>query len=75
MEKDLLNLDEFEVISLEENDNGDYLFNVKPKTPSQVCPECGSISVVNNGTYNRLARDLNCYEHKVGINIMGNRHK
>lgn len=74
MDKDLLNLDEFEVISLEE-DNNDYLFNVKPKTPTTVCPECGSIATVNNGTYNRYARDLNCYEHRVAINIMGNRHK
>ena len=75
MDKDILNLDEFEVVSLEENDSGDYLFNVRPKTPAAVCPECGSADVVNNGAYNRLARDVSCRGHKVSINIMGNRHK
>lgn len=72
---DILNLDEFEVVSLEENDNADYLFNVRPKTPAAVCPECGSAAIVNNGAYNRLARDVSRRGHKVSINVMGNRHK
>lgn len=75
MDKDILNLDEFEVISLEENENGDYLFNVKPKFSPKVCPECGSGAIVKNGTYNRFARDLNCFEHKAGIFVMGNRYQ
>lgn len=74
IQKDILNLEEFEVISCEQQ-NEDYLFNVRPLNPTTICPSCGSVSSVNNGTYNRFVRDLNYFEYKVGIHILGNRHK
>lgn len=72
----VLNLDEFEYVSCEENaENGDYLFHVKPKNANIECPNCESTNTVSYGSYNRMVRDLNYTGHKVGISIMGNRRK
>ncbi len=69
-----LGLEEFNVISVDTTENGGYIFNTVPKSPDKVCPSCGGTAVVNNGTYNRFLHDINIDGHKVGINIMGNRH-
>ncbi len=69
-----LGLEEFNVISVDQTDSGDYVFNAVPINPDKICPSCGSTAVVNNGTYNRFLHDINIEGHKSGINIMGNRH-
>jgi len=71
----VLNLDEFEVISRDEDDGGNYIFNVRPIVSTTICTNCESSNTVNNGSYNRMVRDLNYFEHKTAIHIMGNRHK
>ena len=69
-----LNLPEFRIISIEENDN-DVLFNVEPINPDTSCPQCGSFNTVSYGNYDRFVRDLNNYDNRVGIRIMSSRHK
>ena len=69
-----LNLPEFKVIGVQENDH-DILFTVEAKKPPYCCSECGSTSIYKHGKTERFVRDLNMFGKRVGINIKGNRYK
>jgi transposase len=69
-----LNLPEFKVIEVQENDY-DILFTVEAVEPPKCCPECGSVSYYKHGKVERFVRDLNAFGKRVGINIQGNRYK
>lgn len=69
-----LNLPEFKVIEVQENDY-DILFTVEAVEPPKCCPECGSVSYYKHGKVERFVRDLSSFGKRVGINIKGNRYK
>lgn len=69
-----LNLPEFKVIEIHENDN-DLLFSVEAIEPPLCCPGCGSVAYYKHGKTERFARDLSMYGKRVGINIIGHRYR
>lgn len=70
-----IGLPEFKVIDRITNQNNDYVYTVEPKNAVRWCPECGSERVVKHKKHTRNVRDLNEYEHRVGIIIQGHRYQ
>lgn len=70
-----IGLPEFKVIDRIINQNNDYVYTVEPKDAVKWCPECGSERVVKHKKHTRQVRDLNEYEHRVGIIIQGHRYQ
>ncbi len=70
-----IGLPEFEILKRETNKDNDYTYTVVPKAAMKWCPECGSANIVKHKKHNRIIRDLNEYEHRVGIIIQGHRYK
>lgn len=70
-----IGLPEFEILKRETNKDNDYIYTVVPKSKMNWCPECGSAKIVKHKKHNRMIRDLNEYEHRVGIIIQGHRYQ
>ncbi len=70
-----IGLPEFKVINRIINDDNDYVYTVEPKNSVKWCPECGSAHIVKYKKQKRMIRDLNEYEHRVGIIIQGHRYQ
>lgn len=70
-----IGLPEFEVLERKINLDNDYIYTVVPKAAMKWCPECGSANIVKHKKHNRMVRDLNEYEHRVGIIIQGHRYQ
>ena len=70
-----IGLPEFEIINRIINDDNDYVYTVVPKNNMKWCPECGSAHIVKYKKQKRMIRDLNEYEHRVGIIIQGHRYQ
>ncbi len=67
-----LGLEEFDIFNVEEHDGITY-YDVTPKELPRICPRCGSTNVVFNGSFTRVAQDLNLYEKPVAIVVTANR--
>lgn len=69
-----LNLPEFKVIEVQENEH-DLLFIVEAIEPPKACYECGSTSYYSHGKAGRFVRDLSSFGKRVGITVQGHRYK
>lgn len=70
-----LNLSEFRVLEVQENEQGDLKFIVEAVEPRAICPECYDTNFYKHGTTERFVRDLNMFNQRVGIVVKGNRYK
>lgn len=70
-----IGLPEFEILERTTNDQNDYVYHVKVRKSPAECPECGSVHIIKHKKHDRLIRDLNEYEHRVGIVIHGHRYQ
>lgn len=70
-----LNLPEFRVLKVEENEQKDLKFTVEAITPIISCPECGNEDCYKHAPMERFVRDLNMFNQRVGIIVQGNRYK
>lgn len=55
--------------------DGDYIYYATVTSEPKECPDCGSLHFVKHKKHDRMVRDLNEYEHRVGIVIHGHRYK
>jgi len=67
-----LNLPEFRVLKVEENEQKDLKFTVEAITPIVSCPECGNEDCYKHASMERFVRDLNMFNQRVGIIVQGN---
>ena len=65
---------EFEIVSSETDELGDYHYTLKPVETIEVCPFCSSTNIVKNGNYKRSIRDLNQFGARVGIELVAPRY-
>ena len=70
-----LNLPEFRVLKVEENEQKDLKFTVEAIKPIVSCPECGNEDCYKHAPMERFVRDLNMFNQRVGIVVKGNRYK
>jgi len=70
-----LNLPEFRVLKVEENEQKDLKFTVEAIRPIASCPECGNEDCYKHAPMERFVRDLNMFNQRVGIVVKGNRYK
>ena len=72
----LLDIPELNVVDMEDNpDTGDYVFHTTVKHPLINCPYCNSDKTVKYGKHKRFLRDLSIRGHRVGILVIGSRHR
>ena len=57
------------------DENNYCTYQATVKTSPAECPECGSVHIVKHKKHDRMVRDLNEYEHRVGIIIHGHRYQ
>ena len=70
-----IGLSELEINERTINENNDYTYQATVKVSPSECPECGSAHIVKHKKHDRMVRDLNEYEHRVGIVIHGHRYQ
>ena len=70
-----IGLPELEINERTINENNDYTYQATVKVSPSECPECGSAHIVKHKKHDRMVRDLNEYEHRVGIVIHGHRYQ
>lgn len=70
-----IGLPELEIIERTIDENNDYTYQATVKASPSDCPECGSVHIVKHKKHDRMIRDLNEYEHRVGIVIHGHRYQ
>lgn len=70
-----IGLPEFEITKRTTNEDNDYIYYAEVKALPSECPECGSSHIVKHKKHDRMVRDLNEYEHHVGIIIHGHRYQ
>lgn len=70
-----IGLSELEITERTINENNDYTYQATVKVSPSECPECGSAHIVKHKKHDRMVRDLNEYEHRVGIVIHGHRYQ
>lgn len=70
-----IGLPELEIIERTIDENNDYTYQATVKVSPSECPECGSAHIVKHKKHDRMVRDLNEYEHRVGIVIHGHRYQ
>ena len=70
-----IGLSEFEVTERTVNADNDYIYHANIKNAPTVCPACNSNHIVIHKKHDRMIRDLNEYEHRVGIIIHGRRYQ
>lgn len=70
-----IGLPEFEIIDRTTNEDNDYIYYAEVKDLPAECPDCGSVHIVKHKKHDRMVRDRNEYEHRVGIVIHGHRYQ
>ena len=70
-----IGLSELKIIKRMTDKNNDCTYQAIVKTFPLECPECGSAHIIKHKKHNRMVRDLNEYEHRVGIIIHGHRYQ
>lgn len=70
-----ISLPELEITEKMTDENNDCTYQATVKTSPSECPECGSAHIVKHKKHDRMVRDLNEYEHRVGIIIHGHRYQ
>lgn len=70
-----IDLPELEITEKMTDENNDCTYQATVKTSPSECPECGSAHIVKHKKHDRIVRDLNEYEHRVGIIIHGHRYQ
>lgn len=70
-----IGLPELEITERTIDENNDYTYQATVKVSPSECPECGSAHIVKHKKQDRMIRDLNEYEHRVGIVIHGYRYQ
>lgn len=70
-----IGLPEFEISERTTNEDNDYIYHAEVKDLPAECPDCGSVHIVKHKKHDRMVRDLNEYEHRVGIIIHGHRYQ
>lgn len=70
-----IGLPELEINERTINENNNYTYQATVKVSPSECPECGSAHIVKHKKHDRMVRDLNEYEHRVGIVIHGHRYQ
>ena len=70
-----IGLPELEITERTIDENNDYTYQATVKVSPSECPECGSAHIVKHKKHDRMIRDLNEYEHRVGIVIHGHRYQ
>ena len=70
-----IGLPELEITEKMTDENNDCTYQATVKTSPSECPECGSTHIVKHKKHDRMVRDLNEYEHRVGIIIHGRRYQ
>ena len=70
-----IGLSELEINERTINENNNYTYQATVKVSPSECPECGSAHIVKHKKHDRMVRDLNEYEHRVGIVIHGHRYQ
>lgn len=70
-----IGLPELKITEKTTDENNDCTYQATVKTSPAECPECGSVHIVKHKKHDRMVRDLNEYEHRVGIIIHGHRYQ
>ena len=70
-----IGLPELEITERTIDENNDYTYQATVKVSPSECPECDSAHIVKHKKHDRMIRDLNEYEHRVGIVIHGHRYQ
>lgn len=70
-----IDLPEFDAIDKKQKENGDILYILKPKAKPTCCPECGSVSLYVHKSAKRNVKDLDMFEHRVGLTIDGKSYR
>ena len=70
-----IGLSELEINNRTINQYNDYIYHATVKKCPKECSECGSVHIVKHKKQKRMVRDLNEYEHRVGIIIYGHRYQ
>lgn len=70
-----IGLPELKITEKTTDENNYCTYQATVKTSPAECPECGSVHIVKHKKHDRMVRDLNEYEHRVGIIIHGHRYQ
>lgn len=70
-----IGLSELEITEKMTDENNGCTYQATVKASPSECPECGSAHIVKHKKHDRMVRDLNEYEHRVGIIIHGHRYQ
>ncbi len=70
-----IGLSELEITERMIDESNDYTYQAEVKVSPSECLECGSVHIVKHKKHDRMVRDLNEYEHRVGIVIHGHRYQ
>lgn len=70
-----IGLPELKITEKTTDENNYCTYQATVKTSPAECTECGSVHIVKHKKHDRMVRDLNEYEHRVGIIIHGHRYQ